>query len=70
MSDTTGWSKTDGWVSWRLYKNLPHCRIQVERLSAKWEVKIELTDNDRPTRAEAQRLAHALARALEDVTDE
>ena len=67
MSDTTGWKKQDGWKNWRLYKDLPHCRIQVERHGSNWEVAIELRDPYRDTKAEAQRLAHALARALEDV---
>lgn len=67
MSDTTGWKKQDGWKKWRLYKNLPHCRIQVEQWCGDWDVTIELRDTRRTTRAEAQRLAHALAKALEDV---
>lgn len=67
MSDTTGWKKQDGWKKWRLYKNLPHCRIQVEGYTGNWSVTIEPTDNERATKADAQRLAHALARALEDV---
>lgn len=65
MSDTTGWKKLG---TRTLYKNLPHCRIEVFALSSVgYRVYIEPRDSDRPTKAEAQRLAHALARAIEDV---
>ena len=66
MSDTTGWKRLG---TRTMYKNLPHCRLEVFALSSgKYRVYIEPHDSDRATRAEAQRLAHALARALEDVT--
>lgn len=66
MSDTTGWTYTT--ASRRcMYKNLPQCRIEVRRgFDGQWHVSID-SYAMRPTKAEAQRLAHAIARALENV---
>ena len=66
MSDTTGWTYTTASRS-VMHKNLPHCRIEVYQSRGAWRAYIEPTDNERTTKADAQRLAHALARALEDV---
>lgn len=66
MSDTTGWTYiTPSRRS--MYKNLPHCRIEVYQQHDGWHVSIQPRDTRRATKAEAQRLAHALARAIEDV---
>lgn len=66
MSDTTGWTYTTASRN-VMHKNLPHCRIEIYQSRGAWAAWVELTDKERPTKAEAQRLAHALARALEDV---
>lgn len=66
MSDTTGWTYTTASRS-VMHKNLPHCRIEIYQSRGAWAATIALVNNERPTKAEAQKLAHALARALEDV---
>lgn len=64
-TDTTGWTRMNGSY---YYKNLPHCRIEVTRRGGGgWRANIELNNDSCAARADAQRLAHAMASALGDM---
>ena len=63
MSDTTGWVY---FGCGEYSKETEKCVLFVCRTGDGWVASVYTKDVVKPTKAEAQRLAHALARALED----
>lgn len=67
MSDTTGWKRIHG----GLYrKDLPNCRIEVIKQSGAWFGNVEITSDSFAARADAQRIACAMAKAIKEQRDE
>jgi len=63
MSDTTGWKRIHG----GLYrKETPNCRIEVIKHSNRWFGNVEITSDSFTARADAQRIACAMAKAIKE----